>query len=102
MTANGPAIATHPLGPGLAPGGAVELGIRPDAFTLVDRDGLEASVILVERLGGSSLVHARVEGVAILITVELPGTYRGLPNTPIRIGIDPERVHIFRSDGHSI
>jgi multiple sugar transport system ATP-binding protein len=102
LTANGPAIATHPLGPGLAPGGAVELGIRPDAFTLVDRDGLEASVILVERLGGSSLVHARVEGVAILITVELPGTYRGLPNTPIRIGIDPERVHIFRSDGHSI
>src|SRR6185436_13300781 len=70
LTADGPAIAARPLGPGLAPGGAIELGIRPDAFTLVDRGGLDASVILVERLGGSSLVHARVEGVANLITVE--------------------------------
>ncbi len=102
LTADGPAIATRLLGPGLAPGGAVELGIRPDAFTLVDRGGLEASVVLVERLGGSSLVHARVEGIANLVTVELPGTYHGLPNTPIRIGIDPERVHVFRGDGHSI
>ena len=102
LTADGPAIATRPLGPGLVPGGAVELGIRPDAFTLVDRGGLDASVILVERLGGSSLVHARVEGVANLITVELPGTYHGLPNTPICVGIDPERVHVFRGDGCSI
>ena len=102
LTMDGPAIATRPPSPGLVPGGAVELGIRPDAFTLVDRGGLEARVILVERFGGSSLVHARVEGVANLITVELPGTYHGLPNTPIRIGIDPGRVHVFRGDGHSI
>jgi multiple sugar transport system ATP-binding protein len=102
LTVDGPTIATRPLDPGLVPGGAVELGIRPDAFTLVDRGGLEASVILVERLGGSSLVHARVEGVAKLITVELPGTYHGLPNTRIRIGIDPERVHVFRDDGYSV
>jgi multiple sugar transport system ATP-binding protein len=102
LTADGPAIATRPQAPGLVPGGAVELGIRPDAFTLVHRGGLDASVVLVERLGGSSLVHARVEGLANLITVELSGTYHGLPNTPIRIGIDPERVHVFRGDGHSI
>ena len=69
---------------------------------LIDRGGLDARVILVERLGGSSLVHARVEGLANLITVELSGTYHGLPNTPIRIGIDPERVHVFRGDGCTI
>ena len=102
LTADGPAIATRPLGPGVAPGGAFELGIRPDAFTLVDQGGLDASVILVERLGGSSLVHARIEGVANLITVELSGTYHGLPNTRIRIGIDPERAHVFRGDGCTI
>jgi multiple sugar transport system ATP-binding protein len=102
LMADGPAITTRPLGPGLGPGGAVDLGIRPDAFTLVDHGGLDASVVLVERLGGSSLVHARVEGVANLITVELPGTYHGLADTRIRIGIDPERVHVFRGDGQSI
>jgi len=102
LTADGPAIATRPLGPGLAPGGAVELGIRPDAFTLVDRGGLDASVILVERLGGSSLVHARVEGLANLITVELPGTYQGKPNASVQLGIATDRVHVFGSDGRSL
>jgi multiple sugar transport system ATP-binding protein len=102
LTADGPAIATRPRSPGLVPGETVELGIRPDAFTLADTGRLEASVILVERLGGSSLVHARVEGLASLITIEVPGTYHGLPDTPIRIGIDAGRVHVFGGDGNSI
>ncbi len=102
LTADGPVIATRPQGPGLAPGGVVELGIRPDAFAIVDQGGLEASVVLVERLGGSSLVHARVEGVASLITVALPGTYQGPPNMPVRIGVDSGRIHVFGGDGQSV
>jgi ABC-type sugar transport system ATPase subunit len=102
LAADGPAIATRPRSSGLVPGETVELGIRPDAFTLVDTGGLDASVILVERLGGSSLVHARIEGSANLITVEVSGTYHGLPNTPIRLRVDGERVHVFGGDGHSI
>jgi multiple sugar transport system ATP-binding protein len=102
LTADGPVIATRPRSPGLVPGETVELGIRPDAFTLVDTGGLDASVILVERLGGSSLVHARVEGLTNLITIEVPGTYNGLSNTPVRVGIDAERVHVFGGDGGSV
>ena len=102
LTASGPAIATRPQSASLVPGSGVEVGIRPDAFSLTDRGGLEARVVLVERLGGSSLLHARVEGLASLITVELPGTYQGLPNTPIRIATDPDRVHVFGGDGRRI
>jgi len=102
LTADGPAIASRWPRPDLVPGETVELGIRPDAITLIDTGSLKASVVLVERLGGSSLVHARVEGLANLITVELPGTYQGLPNTPIRLGIAEERVHVFSGDGRSV
>ena len=103
LTADGPAIATRPLGPGLVPGRSRRSSAS--ALTLSRWSiavGSIARVILVERLGGSSLVHARVEGLANLITVELSGTYHGLANTPIRIGIDPERVHVFGEDGHRI
>jgi multiple sugar transport system ATP-binding protein len=102
LTADGPAIASRSPRPSLAPGETIELGIRPDAITLIDTGGLKASVLLVERLGGSSLVHARVEGLANLVTVELPGTYQGLPNTQIRLGIAEERVHVFSGDGRSV
>jgi ABC-type sugar transport system ATPase subunit len=102
LTADGPAIAARPKGARLPQGETVDLGIRPDAITLVDTGGLNASVVLVERLGGSSLVHARVEGLANLVTVELPGTYQGLPNTPIRLGVAVDRVHVFGRDGRSV
>jgi ABC-type sugar transport system ATPase subunit len=101
LTADGPAIAARPAGAGFAPGQTVELGIRPDAFTLKETGGLNASIVLVERLGGSSLVHARVEGLSNLITVELPGTYQGTPQTPIRLGVAADRIHVFGSDGRS-
>jgi ABC-type sugar transport system ATPase subunit len=102
LTADGPAIAMRPMSVGFAPGETVELGIRPDAFSLSETGGLGASVVLVERLGGSSLVHARVEGLSNLITVELPGTYQGKPNASIQLGIAADRVHVFGSDGRSL
>jgi ABC-type sugar transport system ATPase subunit len=101
LAADGPAIASRSQMPDIVPGQTVELGIRPDAITLTDTGGLKASVVLVERLGGSSLVHARVEGLANLVTVELPGTYQGLANTQVRLGISEDRVHIFGRDGRT-
>ncbi|HJT11808.1 MAG TPA: sn-glycerol-3-phosphate ABC transporter ATP-binding protein UgpC [Dongiaceae bacterium] len=102
LTADGPAIATRPAGTGFSPREAVELGIRPDAFTLNETGGLNASIVLVERLGASSLVHARVEGLSKLVTVELPGTYQGKPQTTIRLGLAAHRIHVFGSDGRSL
>ncbi len=99
LAADGPALATCPAGAGFAPGETVELGIRPDAFTLQEAGGLHADVVLVERLGGSSLVHARVHGLNSLITIELPGTYPGKPQTPVRLGVASDRVHVFRGNG---
>jgi multiple sugar transport system ATP-binding protein len=102
LTTDGPAIAVRPESANLRPGDTVELGIRPDAFALHESGTLRARVVLVERLGGSSLVHALVEGLADLITIELPGTFPGKPQTPIRLGIATDRVHVFGNGGRCI
>jgi len=102
LDAEGPALVSRRPRLGLTPGEAVELGIRPDAITLTDTAGLRATVALVERLGGSSLVHARVDELADLVTIELPGTYQAAPGTQVRLGIAEDRVHIFGGDGRNI
>ncbi|NGO55300.1 sn-glycerol-3-phosphate ABC transporter ATP-binding protein UgpC [Allomesorhizobium camelthorni] len=99
---DGPVIVSHPSVSGLAGGDSVELGIRPDAIELVETGGLPASVVLVERLGGSSLLHARVEGWRDLVTVELPGTYHATAGSPLRLGIAPNHVHLFDRNGRTI
>ena len=102
LAPDGPAVVSRPSNAGLAAGETVELGIRPDAITLTDTGGLRATVVLVERLGGSSLLHARVEGLADLVTVELPGTYQAHSGAGIRLGIAADRVHLFGRDGRTI
>jgi len=101
LAADGPAVFTRSPSAGLASGEAVELGIRPDTISLTDTGGLRATVALVERLGGSSLLHARVEGLDNLVTVELPGNYAGSPGAPVRLALAEDRVHVFGKDGRS-
>jgi ABC-type sugar transport system ATPase subunit len=98
LGAAGPVIATRP---GIASGEA-EIGIRPDAISLAGSGGLPARVVLVERLGGSSLLHAQLDGHSNLLTVELPGTYQAAAGTPVRLAIDPARLHVFDAGGRTI
>ncbi|CAN7595381.1 ABC transporter ATP-binding protein [Pararhizobium sp. LjRoot238] len=102
LGADGPVIASRPASGAIAAGDRVELGIRPDAISLVDSGGLAAGVVLVERLGGSSLLHARVPGLRDLLTVELPGTYRAEAGSTVRLGIAADRVHVFDASGRTI
>jgi multiple sugar transport system ATP-binding protein len=102
LDGTGAAIVARPPDPGLAAGETLELGVRPDAIGLVDAGGLPATVVLVERLGGTSLLHARVEGLAALLTVELPGTYQAATGAQVRLSIPQDRVHLFGRDGRRI
>jgi multiple sugar transport system ATP-binding protein len=96
---SGPVLATRT---GIWAGQPVELGIRPDAITLAESGGLPATIVLVERLGGSSLLHARVDGLPNLLTVELPGTYQAAAGTAVHLKIDASRVHVFDARGRTI
>jgi multiple sugar transport system ATP-binding protein len=102
LGAEGPTVLSRSPDSGLKPGDVVELGIRPDAITLSDTGGLPATVVLVERLGGSSLLHARVEGLNNLVTVELPGAYSASAGEVVSLSIAADRVHIFAKDGRAL
>jgi multiple sugar transport system ATP-binding protein len=99
---NGPVIATRPIAAGIASGDRVELGIRPDAISLVASGGVPARVVLVERLGGSSLLHAQVDGLDTLLTVELAGTYGATAGDEVQLAVAGPRVHVFDRTGRTV
>jgi multiple sugar transport system ATP-binding protein len=80
------------------PSGEVVLGIRPDVIVL-GASGLRAMVSVVERLGGSTLVHASVAGLPGLIAVELPGKPPAERGSHVDLVIDPSQVYVFNGDG---
>ncbi|HHY50799.1 MAG TPA: sn-glycerol-3-phosphate ABC transporter ATP-binding protein UgpC [Alphaproteobacteria bacterium] len=102
LPGSGTVVAERPAGAGVDAGAQLELGVRPDALSLSEAGGVPATVVLVERLGGSSLLHARVDGLERLLTVELPGTYQAAPGTAVRLALDATRIHLFAGDGRAL
>ncbi len=88
----GDAVVRAPSLDGVAAGGVVSLGIRPDAIALTEPGSgtLAGSVAVVEHLGGMTLIYVAVDGLNDLVTVETRG--RG----DIRIG---ERVGLSFDSG---
>ncbi|HWK63648.1 MAG TPA: sn-glycerol-3-phosphate ABC transporter ATP-binding protein UgpC [Rhizobiaceae bacterium] len=76
-----------------------ELGIRPEALTVVPDGGeLSATANVVERLGERTLVHARLADGSQIIAQD-----RGLSNVEsggsIRLKFDTTALHLFTADG---
>ncbi|MDQ6434271.1 sn-glycerol-3-phosphate ABC transporter ATP-binding protein UgpC [Mesorhizobium sp. LHD-90] len=89
----------------IEPGAAIDVGIRPDAITVSDRPAPEAlagTVVVVEHLGGSSLLYMQVDGVKELITVEQRGKTRLAAGQTAWLGFDAANVHLFGPDGRRI
>ncbi|UPG73848.1 sn-glycerol-3-phosphate ABC transporter ATP-binding protein UgpC [Roseomonas gilardii subsp. gilardii] len=83
-----------PLGGSLAPGQAITLGIRPEH---VAQGELAAQCEVIEDLGTSRLVHARLQGAAVLL--HLPTEHPLRRGEALGLALPPERLHVF--DGES-
>jgi multiple sugar transport system ATP-binding protein len=99
---SGPVLATRPAAAGIEAGDGLELGIRPDAIRVVESGGLAARVTLVERLGGSSLLHAHIPGLTSLLTVELPGVFQAAPGSEVLLHLAGSQVHLFDGAGRTV
>jgi multiple sugar transport system ATP-binding protein len=80
--------------------GKVELGLRPESVSVTQPDAgtTNASVELVERLGGRTLVYARLaDGVAV--TAQDEGDSRIRLGDRIGLSIDGAAAHLFSADG---
>ncbi|MCG7505338.1 ABC transporter ATP-binding protein [Mesorhizobium retamae] len=91
----------------LAHGTTLALGIRPEAFHLVDSHGenvLTGSVRLTEHMGSDLYVHLAVPGsdhpvIARLLAERAPHITSG---QTLHLGVKPERLLLFAADGRRL
>ena len=79
---------------GLAPGTAIEVGIRPEDFRRVapEEAQLTLDVDFIEELGATQLVHGRIAGTAAALQVPA-GVAR--EDMTLGLSVDPRSVHLF-------
>jgi multiple sugar transport system ATP-binding protein len=89
----------------VADGSKVELGVRPDAISIV-ADGMHgavpAQVVVVEHLGGSSLLYVQIDGLDQLLTVEQRGKAAFGKGQPIQLLFQSRQTHLFDGGGKRI
>jgi multiple sugar transport system ATP-binding protein len=85
---------------GMAPGAKVTLGVRPEHLVTGDQGAavMEGRVFVVERLGGETYCHVRVEGDQSVV-IRTDGDSTVNPGEQVRIGIPAAHCHLFDRDG---
>ncbi len=85
---------------GMAPGAKVTLGVRPEHLVAGDQGDavMEGRVFVVERLGGETYCHVRVEGDQSVV-IRTDGDSPVNPGEQVRIGIPAAHCHLFDRDG---
>jgi multiple sugar transport system ATP-binding protein len=82
-------------------GDAVTLGIRPEGLRLDPAGPIVATVALVERLGGLTLLHITAAGNQPMI-VQSEGSDTTRPHDQIRLAVDPAACHLFDKSGQAL
>jgi multiple sugar transport system ATP-binding protein len=97
---DGATVETRIVRAGLSPGGALQLGLRPEAVRVTGADAgtTQAEVMLVERLGDRTLVYARLAD-GLDITAEDEGNSRVRIGDRIGLAIKGAAAHLFDADG---
>jgi multiple sugar transport system ATP-binding protein len=100
-TPYGPRISV-PVEPGTVRiGDTVTLGIRPEGLRLDPNGPIAATVALVERLGGLTLLHITGQGNQPMI-VQIEGSDATRANDQIRLAVDPAACHLFDKAGQAL
>ncbi|MEM7753979.1 MAG: ABC transporter ATP-binding protein [Pseudomonadota bacterium] len=73
------------------------LGVRPEDLQMTEAGALTASVSHVERLGGDTNVIAMVNDLQV--TARLFGQHAIEPGQTVSLGVAPDRLYYFDSDG---
>ncbi len=82
-------------------GDMVTLGIRPESLHIKSSGPVAATVSLVERLGGLTLLHVKAESGQEM-TVQIEGSDPTRAQEQIRLAIDTTACHVFDGDGQAL
>jgi multiple sugar transport system ATP-binding protein len=82
---------------------ALTVGVRPEHVTLCpSADGLPAEVALIERLGGESLAHFRVEAGGHAIVAKLSGDTALAARDKVHLQIETSNCHFSDGQGNAL
>ncbi|RDI62586.1 sn-glycerol-3-phosphate import ATP-binding protein UgpC [Microvirga subterranea] len=95
VSVGGQTISVTDMRDGLAPGSAIEVGLRPEDVQAgaAGSSSLTMDVDFVEELGATQLFHGKVAGTEFVVqasTGQIPADSRTLT-----LSIDPTNVHLF-------
>jgi multiple sugar transport system ATP-binding protein len=88
---------------GMAPGAKVTLGVRPEHLVPGEEGdaAMEGRVFVVERLGGETYCHVRVDGGQSVV-IRTGGDSPVNPGEQVRIGVPAVHCHLFDRDGMAL
>jgi multiple sugar transport system ATP-binding protein len=88
-------------GAGVAPGEPLALGVRPEHLRIAPEGPLGGEVLVVERLGGVTLLILRDRG-GEEVMVQTGGTSPVRLHERLALGFALEDAHLFRADGAAL
>ena len=89
-------VAVH-----LDPRASCFVGIRPEDVRIeLGADGIPASVFATEPLGGETVVDVTLGDRVLKILA--PSALQLEPGSPVRISLDPRRLHLFDGEGEAV
>mgnify|MGYP006272299905 FL=1 len=78
------------------PGQRLTCGVRPADLTLSEDGAIIGDLILAEKTGADLNLHLSVQGRDFVATA--PRDAQLTPGAPVRLGVEPARVHLFDPD----
>jgi multiple sugar transport system ATP-binding protein len=82
-------------------GETVTLGIRPEGLHIDPAGTIPATVSLVERLGGLTLLHVKADGDQEM-TVQIEGSAPVRAHEQISLAVDAAACHLFDNAGQAL
>ena len=99
--ANGARVSAQNAPETLRKGDQVTFGVRPEGFRVDPNGPVAGKVILVERLGGLTLLHVTVDS-GTQVTVQIEGSDPTRVNDAVRLSMDPALCHVFDKNGQAV
>jgi sn-glycerol 3-phosphate transport system ATP-binding protein len=89
----GQALAVTDMRAGLAPGTAIEVGIRPEDVRISPSGGFSVAVDFIEELGATQLFHGNLAGTDFV--VQAPTGLIPAETRTLALSVEPDNVHLF-------
>lgn len=77
------------------------LGVRPEDFSVIDSDGIKATVDVVEPMGSDNFLYLNTS-IGTEFTARVDSDFRPEEGDRIHVGFSGEEIHLFDTEGNRV